>query len=184
MNVHRPAATWRMKPPRTSSLCETASASAGSSRRVGRKSFEARAITKALRLVERDQRGFGHRQPGRLRHLQALRAVHPRLDPAVDLEEELVDEDVGADFLQHAAVRVDEADVAASGDAEVGVARLPRAVDRATHDGDLERLRVRAQPLLDDAREVLDADVVAAARRARDHHRAALSEAERLEDLP
>ena len=44
MNVHRPALTWRMKPPRTSSLWLTASASAGSSRSVGRKSCEARAI--------------------------------------------------------------------------------------------------------------------------------------------
>ena len=44
MNVQRPALTWRMKPPRTSSLWLTASASAGSSRRVGRKSCEARTI--------------------------------------------------------------------------------------------------------------------------------------------
>ena len=44
MNVQRPALTWRMKPPRTSSLWLTASASAGSSRRVGRKSSEARTI--------------------------------------------------------------------------------------------------------------------------------------------
>ncbi len=45
MNVHTPAETWRMKPPRTSSLWLAASASAGASRRVGRKSCEARAIT-------------------------------------------------------------------------------------------------------------------------------------------
>ena len=43
-NVHKPAETWRMKPPRTSSLCDSASASEGASRSVGRKSFEARAI--------------------------------------------------------------------------------------------------------------------------------------------
>ena len=43
-NVQSPALTWRMKPPRTSSLWLTASASAGASRRVGRKSCEARAI--------------------------------------------------------------------------------------------------------------------------------------------
>ena len=79
---------------------------------------------------------------------------------------------------------VDEPDVAAAGDAEVGVARLPRSVHRAPHDGDLERLRVRAQPILDHARETLDADVVAPAGRARDHHRPALTETERLEDLP
>ncbi len=44
MYVQSPAETWRMKPPRTSSLWLTASASAGASRRVGRKSCEARAI--------------------------------------------------------------------------------------------------------------------------------------------
>src|SRR5437763_15434035 len=37
-------------------------------------------------------------------------------------------QDVRGDLLQHTAVGVDEADVAAAGDAEVGVARLPRAV--------------------------------------------------------
>ncbi len=36
--------TWRMKPPRTSSLCDSASASEGASRSVGRNSCEARAI--------------------------------------------------------------------------------------------------------------------------------------------
>ena len=44
------------------------------------------------RLVERDQRGFGHRKRRRLRHLQALRARHSVLDPAVDLREQLIDE--------------------------------------------------------------------------------------------
>ena len=53
------------------------------------------------------------------------------------------------DLLQHAAVRVDEADVAAAGDAEVGVARLARAVDRAAEHGDLEVLRIAVEPLLD-----------------------------------
>src|SRR5437763_12319480 len=93
-------------------------------------------------------------------------------------------QDVRGDFLQHAAVGVDEADVAAAGDAEVGVARLPRAVHGAAHDGDLEGLRVGAQPLLDLDRELLDADVVAAARGARDHHRPSLAQSERLQDLP
>ena len=41
-NVHSPAPTCRMKPPRTRSLWLAASASAGSSRRVGRKSCDAR----------------------------------------------------------------------------------------------------------------------------------------------
>src|SRR5579885_538962 len=164
-HVHRPALTCRMKPPRTSSLCETASASAGGSRRVGRNSFEARAIIVAgpgyrdTGLVERDGRRLGHRERGRLRHLQPLRPVHPVLDPAVDLVEQLVDQDVGRHLLQHPAVGVDEADVAAAGDAEVGVARLPRPVDGAAHHRDLERLRVRAEPLLDDAGEALHADV-------------------------
>jgi hypothetical protein len=34
---HSPAPTWRISPARTISLCETASASAGGSRSVGRK---------------------------------------------------------------------------------------------------------------------------------------------------
>src|SRR6266576_670467 len=42
---HSPAPTWRMNPPRTSSLWLAASASAGASRSVGRNSCEARAIT-------------------------------------------------------------------------------------------------------------------------------------------
>ena len=63
--------------------------------------------------------------------------------------EELVDQDVRLDLLQHPAVRVDEADVAAAGDPEVGVARLARAVHGAAEHGDLEVLRVLAQPLLD-----------------------------------
>ena len=38
--LHSPALTWRIIPARTSSLCEIASASAGSSRRVGRNSSD------------------------------------------------------------------------------------------------------------------------------------------------
>src|SRR5712691_9472170 len=120
-NVQTPAATWRMKPPRTSSLWLVASASAGSSRRVGKKRCEARVATKGYRLVERDLGRLGHRQRGGLRHLQALRPAHAAGDPRVDLVEELVDEDVRRDLLQHAAVRVDETDVAAARDPEVRV---------------------------------------------------------------
>ena len=47
------------------------------------------------------------------------------------------------------AVRVDVAGVAAAGDAEVGVARLARAVDGAAHDRDLEVLAVGRQAALD-----------------------------------
>src|SRR5580765_6559011 len=110
--VQSPALTWRIKPPRTSSRCDAASASPGSSRKVGRKSFEARVATKGYRLVERDERCFRHRQRGGLRHLQTLRPFHPVLDPVVDLEEELVDQDVRRDLLKHASVRVDEPGVA------------------------------------------------------------------------
>src|SRR5947208_6936584 len=157
-SAHRPAPIWRMKPPRTSSWCEAASASAGASRRVGRKSCEARAIIGSRRtLFERDQGGFRHRQGGRLRHLEALRAVHSVGDPPVDLVEELVDEDVRADLLQHAAVRVDEADVAPAGDAEVRIAGLAGAVDRAAEHGHLEMLRVALQTPLDLFRERVDA---------------------------
>src|ERR671935_70706 len=66
---------------------------------------------------------------------------------------------------------------------EVGSARLTWAVDRAAEHGDLEMLGIVAQPLLDLFGELLDADVVAAAAGARDHDRAALAQAERLQDL-
>src|SRR5215207_5360957 len=126
--VQRPAETWRMKPPRTSSLWLTASASPGSSRRVGMKSSE------ALIWLARTLGRFGHEEGGRLGELEPLWALHPVLDPLVDLVEELVHEDVRGDLLEHAAVRVDEAGVAAAGNAEVGVPGFPRAVDRAAHD--------------------------------------------------
>ncbi len=96
---------------------------------------------------------------------------------------ELVDEDVGGDLLQHPAVGVEEADVAPARDPEVGIARLAGAVDGAAEDGDLEVLRIRAQPLFDLLRQRLDTDVVAAARRTRDHDRTAFAKAERLQDL-
>src|SRR5215831_7352688 len=93
---HTPADSCRTNPPRTRSLWLTASASAGSSRSVGRKSCDARAANGAGSLaLEWDQRRFGHGQCRRLGHLQALRAVHALRDPLVDLEEELVDQDVG-----------------------------------------------------------------------------------------
>src|SRR5262249_11802571 len=114
----------------------------------------------------------------------ALGALHAGGDPGVDLMEELVDEDLRLDLAEHLAVRVDEAGLAAARDAEVGIARLARAVDRAAEHRDLEMLRVVAQALLDRLGERLDADVVAAARRARDQDRPALPQAERLEDLP
>src|SRR5712691_6894990 len=84
-NVHNPEPVWRMKPPRTSSLCETASASPGASRSVGRKSLEARVATEGKSLVERDLRGLGHRERGGLRHLQPLWPPHAGGDPFVDL---------------------------------------------------------------------------------------------------
>jgi len=58
------------------------------------------------------------------------------------------------------------------------------AVDGTAHHGDLERLGVLDQPILDDPREILDADVVPPAGRAGDHHGTALAQAERLQDLP
>src|SRR5262249_26383970 len=105
-------------------------------------------------------------------------------DPVVDLAEELVDEDLRLDLAEHLAVRVDEPRLPATGDAEVGVARLARAVDRTSEHRDLEVLRVVAQALLDRLGERLHADVVAAARRARDQDRATFAQAERLEDFP
>src|SRR6185503_10208240 len=115
---------------------------------------------------------------------ESLRARHPGFDPAVDLVKQLVDQDVGRDLLQHPAVRVYEADVPAARNPEVRVTRLARPVHRAAHHRDLERLRVVAQAVLHDDGQALDADVVAPARRARDHHRPALAQPERLQDLP
>ena len=86
-------------------------------------------------------------------------------------------------LLQHPPVGVDEPDVAAAGDAEVRVARLARPVDGATEHRHLERLGITVEPFLDLCGERLDADVVAAARRAGDENRPALPQAERLEDL-
>src|SRR5262249_58066417 len=109
--------------------------------------LSARPLTRSLGTVpERNQRGVGHGERGGLRHLQALRAVHAPGDPPVDLVEELVDQDVRRDLLQHTAVRVDEADVAAAGDPEVRVARLAWAVHRAAEHRDLEVLRVVPKP--------------------------------------
>src|SRR5688572_16336813 len=124
-----PALTCRMNPPRTSSLWLIASASPGSSRSVGRKSWEAR-IPFALRPLGR----FGHHERRGLRELEALGPHHAALDPRVDLAEELRNEDVRLDLPEDAPVRIDEAGVAASGDPEVGVAGLARPVDRAAHD--------------------------------------------------
>src|SRR5262245_3516778 len=143
VNDQRPAETWRMNPPRTSSLWLTASESPGSSRRVGMKSWEAFiALGRALGR-------FGHQECGGLGQLEALGPLHPAFDPRVDLMEELLDEDVRGDLLEHAAMRVDEARVTAAGDPEIGVTSLSRPVHGATHDGDLESLRIGLQPLFD-----------------------------------
>src|SRR5207302_10407926 len=104
-------------------------------------------------------------------------------DPLVDLGEELVDEDVRGHLLQDTSMRVDEADIAAARDPEVGVAAFSRAVYGTAEHRHLEMLWVLRKPFLHLFRERVDADVVATARRARDHHRAALAQAERLEDL-
>src|SRR5688572_11104982 len=121
-----------MKPPRTSSLWLTASASAGGSRSVGMKSWEARKDPSLGRALGR----FGHHQSGRLGELESRRALHSAFDPPVDLVEELVDEDVRGDLLQHAPMRIDETGIAPAGDAEVGVTGLPRPVHGAAHDRD------------------------------------------------
>src|SRR5207244_6154852 len=166
-----------MKPPRTSSLWLAASASAGGSRNVGRKSCEARAITvvradyssgmtaaslamplrrprgsSAQPLIlftwdrpQRNQRGLRHCKRCRLGHLETLGPLHPVGDPFVDLVEELIDEDVRRDLLQHTTVRVDEAGLASAGNPEVGVARLSGPVHRTAEHGDFEVLGIRAQ---------------------------------------
>src|SRR5262245_15307965 len=131
-----------MNAPRMSSRWLTASASAGSSRRVGRKSVDARLTALLGRLLDRALRGLGHHDRRGLRELQALRPLHARFDPAVDLVEELVDEDVRGDLLENAPVGVDEARLAPACDSEVCVSRLARAVDGASHDSYLECLGI------------------------------------------
>src|SRR6266540_3203789 len=106
---HRPTAVCRMKPPRTSRRWLTASASPGSSRRVGMKTSE------ALIWLRRALGRFGHQESSGLRQLQALRALHSAFDPLVDLMKELVDEDVGGDLLEDASVGVDEARIPPAG---------------------------------------------------------------------
>ena len=67
-------------------------------------------------------------------------------------------------FFSTRAVRVDEADVAAAGDPEVGVARLARAVDRAAHARRPRSAAGRPASRSSTSHgERLDADVVAAA---------------------
>src|SRR5262245_62939974 len=101
--------------------------------------------------------------------------MHAVRDPAIDLVEELVNEDVGRDLLQHATVRVHEADIPSAGNAEVRVAGLAGAVDRAAEHRDLEVLRVAHETPLHRFCELLYADVVAAAGRAGDQDRPSLA---------
>src|SRR3954447_12038529 len=135
-------------------------------------------------LFERDCRRLGHGQGGGLCVFAALGPLHAGGDPRVDLAEELVDEDPRLDLAEDLSVRVDEARLATARDAEICIARLAGAVDRAAEHRDLEVLRVVAEALLDRLGERLLADVVAPARRARDQDRSALAQPERLEDLP
>ena len=66
-------------------------------------------------------------------------------------------------------MRVDVPRVATTRDAEVGVAGLARTIDRAAHHSNFEVLLVSSQPRLDDLGELVDLDIRAATRRARDH---------------
>ena len=88
-------------------------------------------------------------------------------------------------FLQRLALGEDHALVLGAGDAEVRVAGLADAVDRAAQDGDLDRVVVGlagARSIsIDDGVHV---ELQAPARRAGDEDRAALAQLERLEDLP
>ena len=61
----------------------------------------------------------------RLRHLEPLRALIPSASQRSISTGRLVDQDPDSTFRRHPPVRVDEADVAAAGDPEVGVAGLP-----------------------------------------------------------
>ena len=102
----------------------------------------------------------------------------------VDLGEQLVDELLGRDLPQRLAAGEDEPLVLRAGDPEVGVRRLADAVDGAAEDGDLDRVGVGLEALLDVGHDRVHVELEPAAGRAGDEHGAALAELEGLEDLP
>ena len=87
-------------------------------------------------------------------------------------------------FLSGSPLEKIIAHVLGAGDAEVRVAGLADAVDRAAEDRDLDRVLVGLQAPLDLDDDRVHVELQAPAGRAGDEHRAALAQLERLEDLP
>src|SRR6267142_661601 len=116
--------------------------------------------------------------------------LHGRCLRGLTLGDELVDflahrlHDLLLGYLpDHVAVLEDEADPATSGNTDVRRARLAGPVDFTSHDGDVDLLVQSLELVLDLLRELDQVDVGPAAGGTRDEGQAALSEAERLQDV-
>ena len=83
---------------------------------------------------------------------------------------------LGAHLLQRLALGEDHPGVLGAGDAEVGVAGLADAVDGAAQDGDLDRVLVGLEALLDLGHDGVHVELQAPAGRAGDQDRPALAE--------
>ena len=108
----------------------------------------------------------------------------PRRVVAVDLLEELVDELGRGDLLDRLPLGVDHPHVLGARDAEVRMAGLTDAVDRAAEHRDLDRVVIVLEAPLDLRDDTVHVELQAPACRARDQVRAALTQLQRLQDLP
>src|SRR5689334_21042213 len=75
-----PAESWRMRPARSSSLCEITSASAGSSRRVGIKNLDPR-IDRAFSLSDCELGKFAGAEALSYHHVLSLTSLQEGLRP-------------------------------------------------------------------------------------------------------
>src|SRR5690606_26246428 len=123
--------------------------------------------------ADRDDRGSG---------LGVVLRRHGLRDAQRLLDERLDDQRLGH-RLDDLALDEDLALAVARRDAEVGLARLARAVADAAHDGDAQRHLHALQAGGDLLRERVDVHLGAAARGARDDLELAGAQVERLEDL-
>src|SRR5207247_7285574 len=151
-----PAPSWRMRPARSMSLWLSASASAGSSRRVWTSDCERRTAT-------RYPSSGGAPPPsvvvGRGRRPCSL----PLGDEPVDLLAHRLHDVLLGDLTDDLAVLEDEADPAPARHADVGGTRLTGAVDLAPHNSDMDLLVQPAELVLNLLREFDQVDVGAAA---------------------
>src|SRR5690242_19443674 len=154
-----------------------------SGRSAGPRSFRRRCVRStrrayAARLCAGRGPGSADSDLGRT----ALGVLHPLRDAHRLLDEGL--DDLGLrDGLDDLALDEDLSLAVAGGDPEVGLAGLARAVDDAAHDGDTQRHLEPVETGRDLVGELVDVDLRAPARRARDDLEAARAQVERLQDL-